>query len=71
MIETICIPLLFIALAINIPTLIAYLIGLKFQITDYSCGQEVKSVKRNILMTKVIQGINVAIMLALMILLNI
>lgn len=71
MIETICILLLFIALLINVPVLIVYLIGLKFQITDYNCGQEVKNVKRNILMTKVIQGINVVIMLILMILLNI
>lgn len=71
MIEAICIPLLFIALAINIPTLIAYLRGLKFQITDYSCEKEVKNVKKNILMTKVIQGINVVVMLALIIILSI
>ena len=70
MIETICIPLLLLALAINIPTLIAYLIGLKFQIEDFSCKQEVKAVKNNILLTKIIQGINVALFIAIMVLLH-
>lgn len=67
MIESICVPLLFVALVINVPTLIAYLIGLQFQINDFNCPKEVKEVKRNILLTKIVQAINVAIMLTLII----
>jgi hypothetical protein len=70
MIETICVPLLFVALIINVPTLIAYLWGLKFQINDFNCPEEVRDVKQNILLTKIVQGINVAVMLALIILLS-
>ena len=70
MIESICIPLLFVALSFNIPTLISYLIGLKFQINDMNNPQEVKGVQRNIRLTKIVQGINVAVMLALIIMLS-
>lgn len=70
MIESICVPILFIALAINIPTFVAYMIGLQFQIKDYNCKEDVRDVKRNILMTKIVQGINVVVMLILIILLS-
>lgn len=69
--ESIIIGIIFIALAINVPTMIAYLIGLKFQINDFNCKQEVNDVKRNILMTKIIQILNVIILAILMILMNI
>jgi hypothetical protein len=71
MIEAICVPILFIALAINIPTFMAYMFGLQFEIKDKNCPQDVKDVKRNILLTKVIQGFNVVVMLALIIILSI
>ena len=71
MMESICIGLIFIALIINVPTMIAYLIGLKFQITDFNCKDEVKGVKTNILMTKIIQVFNVVIFLTLIILLSV
>lgn len=62
------IPIVFVALAINIPTMIAYLIGLQFQIEDKNCPQDVNAVKRNILMTKLVQVFNVVILVALMVL---
>ena len=71
MIETICIPILFLALAINVPTMIAYLIGLQFQIKDPNCPKEVTNVKRNILATKIMQVFNVIVTLVLLILLSI
>lgn len=66
--ENIITGILFIALAIDIPTMIAYLAGLKFQIEDKSCPTEVRDVKNNILATKLVQVFNVVILLALMIL---
>jgi len=71
MLESICIPIIFIALAVNIPVLIAYLIGLKFQIEDPHCLAEVTSVKHNILATKIVQAFNVVILLALIIIISI
>ena len=71
MIEMICIPLLFVALAINIPTMIAYLIGLQFQIKEPNCPQDVKDVKRNILITKIMQVFHTVVLLILIILLSI
>ena len=56
------VPIIFIALAINIPTMIAYLIGLRFQIEDKNCPQEVQDVKHNILFTKLIQVFNVVLL---------
>lgn len=68
--ESAIIAIVFVALAINVPTMIAYLIGLKFQINNFGCPGEVKSVKTNILMTKVIQVFNVVVLGILMVLLN-
>lgn len=65
--EEIIIPILFVALAINIPVTIAYLIGLQFQITKPNCKQDVNDVKKNILMTKIVQVFNVLIYIALFI----
>ena len=65
-----CILLAFLAIIVNVPSMFAYLRGLKFQIEDMNCKQEVKSVKTNILMTKIIQVFNTVIAIALMILLN-
>jgi hypothetical protein len=65
-----CILLVFLALIVNVPSMFAYLMGLKFQINDMNCSQEVKGVKTNILMTKIIQVFNTVITIALMILLN-
>lgn len=62
------VPIIFVALAINIPTMIAYLIGLQFQIEDKNCPQEVRDVKRNILLTKLVQVFNVVLLIAIMIL---
>jgi hypothetical protein len=67
MIETVCIPILFIALAVNIPVFIAYLIGLQFEVKNPSCKEDVNDVKRNVLMTKIVQGFNVLILLVLII----
>ena len=67
MIEVI-IPIIFIALAINIPTMIAYLIGLQFQIEDKNCPQEARDVKRNIFFTKLVQIFNVLLLVVIMIL---
>lgn len=71
MLESICIPIIFVALAVNIPVLIAYLIGLKFQIEDPQCSTEVTNVKHNILATKIVQAFNVVIFLALIIIISI
>jgi hypothetical protein len=49
----------------------AYMFGLQFEVKDKNCPQDVKDVKRNILLTKVIQGFNVVVMLALIIILSI
>lgn len=65
--EEVIIPILFVALAINIPVTIAYLIGLQFQITKPNCKQDVNDVKKNILMTKIVQVFNVLIYIALFI----
>ena len=67
MIETVCIPILFIALAVNIPVFIAYLIGLQFEVKNPSCKEDVNDVKRNVLMTKIVQGFNILILLVLII----
>lgn len=67
MIEVI-IPIIFVALAINIPTMIAYLIGLQFQIEDKNCPQDVRDVKHNILFTKIVQVFNVILFIIIMIL---
>lgn len=68
MIETVIIPILFVALAINVPIMIAYLMGLQFQIKNPDCSQDVKDVKNNILLTKVVQVLNVTLFAVLMIL---
>ena len=65
--EEVIVPILFVALAINIPVTIAYLIGLQFQITKPNCKQDVNDVKKNILMTKIVQVFNVLIYIALFI----
>lgn len=68
--ESFIIGLVFIALAINVPTMIAYLKGLQFQIKDYGCAEEVKSVKSNIRMTKIVQVFNVIVFGIIMLLMN-
>ena len=65
--EEVIIPILFVAIAINIPVTIAYLIGLQFQINKPNCKQDVNDVKRNILMTKIVQLFNLLIYIALFI----
>lgn len=67
MIETVIIPILFVALAINVPIMIAYLMGLQFQIKNLDCSQDVKDVKNNILLTKIVQVLNVTLFAVLMI----
>lgn len=67
MIETVIIPILFVALAINVPIMIAYLMGLQFQIKKPDCPQDVKDVKNNILLTKIVQVLNVTLFAVLMI----
>lgn len=62
------VPIIFVALVINIPTMIAYLIGLRFQIENKNCPEEVRDVKHNILFTKLIQVFNVVLFIAIMIL---
>lgn len=46
--------LLFIMVILNLSTAIPLLKGLKFQIEDYTCSQEVKEVKTNIMALKII-----------------
>lgn len=69
--EEVIIPILFVAIAINIPVTLAYLIGLQFQVTKVNCKQEINDVKRNILMTKIVQLFNLLIYIALFILMYI
>ena len=63
--------ILFISLAINIPTAIANIIGLNLQIDDKSCLEEVKSVKLNRRVIKWVQYFNVIVLLVVMILFQI
>ena len=63
--------ILFISLAINIPTAIANIIGLNLQIDDKSCLEEVKSVKLNRRIVKWVQYFNVIVLLVVMILFQI
>lgn len=65
--EEVIIPILFVAIAINIPVTIAYLLGLQFQITKPKCKQDVNDVKRNILMTKIVQVFNLLIYIVIFI----
>lgn len=67
---SVIIGIIFLALIINVPTMIAYLIGLKFQITDPNCKDEVRDVKINIAMTKIIQVINVLLFVVILILIH-
>lgn len=60
--------IMFIACAINIPTMIVYLKGLQFQINDPKCSADVNDVKKNILMTKIVQVFNTVICLVTLIL---
>lgn len=69
--EEVIIPILFVAIAINIPVTFAYFIGLQFQVTKPNCKQDVNDVKRNILMTKIVQLFNVLIYIALFVLMYI
>lgn len=71
MIQTICIPLLFIALIINIPATCAFLKGLHIVVYDENCKQEINSVKTNIKIIKIVQTVNLVILMTLMVLLNI
>ena len=45
--------LLFIMVILNLSTAIPLLRGLKFQIEDYTCSQEVKEVRTNIMALKI------------------
>jgi hypothetical protein len=62
--------LLFIALVMNIPTAIANFIGVNLQIEDSSCKEEVKNVKMNRLVLKIIQLLNCLIFLIVFILIQ-
>ena len=59
--------LVFFAVIINICTLGAYLIGIKLQVNDPNCEDEVKSVKQNKLAIKLIQLFNVFVSIAMLI----
>lgn len=50
--------LLFIMVILNLSTAIPLLKGLKFQIEDYTCSQEVKEVKTNIIALKIINTLS-------------
>lgn len=45
--------------------MVAYLIGLKLQITDYECPEEVKDVKMQHIYDKTCTGFNVVVLLVL------
>jgi hypothetical protein len=62
--------ILFVALSINVPIMLAYLKGINFQINNFNCPNEVNEVKNNIRLTKIIQVFNVVILLALIIMIN-
>lgn len=51
--ENVAILLLFLICCLSVPSSMAMLFGLKFQIQDYGCKQEVDEVKNNILMLKI------------------
>lgn len=50
--------LLFIMVILNLSTAISLLRGLKFQIEDYTCSQEVKEVRTNIMALKIINTLS-------------
>ena len=62
--------ILFVALSINVPIMLAYLKGINFQINNFNCPNEVNEVKNNIRLTKIIQVFNVVILLAIIIMIN-
>lgn len=62
--------LLFIALVIGVVFSIALWKGLKMTIDDYSCAQEVKSVKTNLFLIKLIPTILTLIILISLILIQ-
>ena len=69
MIEVITL-ILFVALFVNVPIMLAYLKGINFQINNFNCPNEINEVKNNIRLTKIIQVFNVVILLALIIMIN-
>ena len=50
--------LLFIMVILNLSTAIPLLRGLKFQIEDHTCSQEVKEVRTNIMALKIINTLS-------------
>lgn len=53
--------LVFFALIVNACTLSAYLVGIQLEVENKDCEQEIKDVKNNRLMLKLIQVFNVIV----------
>lgn len=53
--------LVFFALIVNVCTLGAYIVGIKLDVEDKNCEDEIKAVKNNRLMIKLIQAFNVIV----------
>lgn len=62
--------LVFVALAVNIPTAIAVFVGLKYAPTDAKCSEDVKDAKKNVNAIKTVFVFDVAVFVALMVLLQ-
>lgn len=62
--------LVFVALAVNIPTAIAVLVGLKYAPTDAKCPEDVKDAKMNVNAIKTVFVFDVAVFVALLVLLQ-
>lgn len=62
--------LIFFALVVNIPTAIAFFVGLKDATTDAKCSEDVKDIKMNVNAIKTVFVFDVAVFIALMVLLQ-
>lgn len=61
--------IIFIALAVNIPLLIALFVGLNLSVTNATCKDEVEGVKKNVNTIKVVIAADVVLFLTILILL--
>lgn len=62
--------LCFVALAVNIPTAIAFLFGLKHAQNDAKCSEDVRDTKMNVNAIKTVFVFDVVVFVALMVLLQ-
>lgn len=67
---SIMITLCFVALAVNIPTAIAVLVGFKYARNDAKCSEDVRDTKMNVNAIKTVFVFDVVVFVALMVLLQ-